>query len=773
MQSSAASLTAFTASQIAAVEWRNQDACVMAGPGSGKTTVLVERYRALVEQHGFEPREILAITFTEKAAANMKAKVAAQFAGRPELRRELENSAWISTIHGFCARLLRENALTAAIDPRFRVLDARESDEMQFDCLNAALDEFMELRREDALELIAALHVPYAVGDLKNAYDAIRSAGKTIAEVRAVPSPVPEAGARELAEVLCRLLEAWGDRITPLQRSHRSELLEWASQLSIEFGVEFPIVLNRVPMDHRPALKQFKEAFQACVVDRYAERFRAMMFDILERFEAIYAERRAAVSSLDFNDLERCAIGLLRSNADVRKRVTAQFRQVMLDEFQDINEQQWALIELVRGDDVFFGVGDVNQSIYGFRHARPEIFHAWRESVRAAGKHSADLLDNFRSREEILRAVESALNAAEGIERRELVAAGSFAEKAGPSLEILKVRGEDRDEAAGREARWIAHRILTMRDRHEFRDFAVLCRNGESMRPILEALGHAGIPYACGRRQSFLLSREGLDITALLHTILNPRDSIALATVLRSPLAGIGDEALLQLRTLASSVTGGLNMVAHDTAKLADFAHEDARKLERFAGNLRRWREEQQVLPLDLLIARALDDCGFEWNENVESFLELARTRGAERSLGRFLRDIEGIREAIGAEPDLSDEDQGNCVQVMTAHAAKGLEFPVVILAAMEKGTRMGSAPVTFTPAARPRSQMEVGGREGRPERDRRLVAGAQQPGAEVAREGRSQSSALCSDDAREGASGSLFIGENRREADVALDEDD
>ncbi len=194
-----------------------------------------------------------------------------------------------------------------------------------------------------------------------------------------------------------------------------------------------------------------------------------------------------------------------------------------------------------------------------------------------------------------------------------------------PSVEILKVHDADKDEAAPKEARWIAYRILSLRGSlrlgsegktrlADFADFAVLCRNSESMKPILEAFDDANIPYVCGRRQSFLLSREGLDITALLHTIANPRDAIALATVLRSPLAGIGDETLLRIRLLGGSLPGGLNLLAYDDSKLAEFAPEfapgfapdDARKLKRFTGNLKRWRAEQPVIPLELLIVRAL-----------------------------------------------------------------------------------------------------------------------------------------------------------------------
>ncbi|HEX4135993.1 MAG TPA: UvrD-helicase domain-containing protein [Bryobacteraceae bacterium] len=720
----------FTKDQHSAIEYRKLDACVTAGPGSGKTTVLVERYRSLIEDHRFEPRRILAITFTEKAAANMKSKLAEKFAHDPLRLRELE-SAWVSTIHGFCARLLKENAIAAGIDPRFAVLDARESEELQYSCLNAALDELVEQRHAEALELIEALQTPYVVNNLLDAYDGIRSAGKTVAEIRAIANPSASVDPQSVAESLLRQLRSWPATLTPARRTQQSALLEWAQRLAESNAGSFaefvrlvhdcPLHLGKVPESEKETLREFKETLLpsliAWAVDRHTARFRALIFDVLTRFDDLYAERKRVLGSLDFNDLERCTVDLLRRNDDVRARIRAQFLQVMLDEFQDINEQQSSLIELVRGEDVFFAVGDINQSIYGFRHARPDIFRGYEAAVTDSGKHSVQLLDNFRSRNEILRCVESLLNGAEGIASRELVAGVSFRSKSTPSIEVLKIREDsDRDEASAREARWIAHRILSLRGtlelsaddkiRHaDFSDFAVLCRNGDSMKPILEAFDHTGIPYVSGRRQSFLLSREGRDITALLHTIANPRDTIALATVLRSPLVGIGDESLLRVRLLAGSLSGGLNVISYDSEKLADFAPRDAEKIERFARNLKRWRAEQPVMPLELLLVRALADCGFQWDpgavrgDNVENFLHLARTRGEQRDLLEFLAEIESLQKAINLESDLSDKDAGNAVQVMTAHAAKGLEFPVTIIAAMDKGTQRNSAPVTFTPA--------------------------------------------------------------------------
>ena len=711
-----------TASQFDAVDYRRQDACVVAGPGSGKTTVLVERYRALVEDHRLDPRHILAITFTEKAAANMKSKLAELFAHNALLLRAVE-AGYVSTIHGLCARLLRENAIAAGIDPHFSVMDARESEDLQYSCLHDAFDELVERQREDALELITVLQEPDLAYDLQSAYDGIRSAGVSIAEVRAMPNPGHPVSPREAAARLRAIVASWRNP-TAARQTMGNALLEWAGRLDETDGSslsDFSQLIAECPRNTSrvPEFKEFKETIlpelTAGAVDHHTARFRGMIFDVLTRFDELYNERKLPDGRLDFNDLEKRTIDLLRGNEDVRNRVREQFRQIMLDEFQDINAQQEKLIGLVRGEDVFFAVGDMNQSIYGFRHARPVIFLDYEAHIRNAGKHSSQLLENFRSRAEILRSVEALLNAAEGIVARELIAGLTFPGKAQPSIEILKVQDADKDEATAKEARWVAHRILSLRGmlqigtgektRHaDFSDFAVLCRNGDSMKPILEAFSRAKIPYVCGRRQSFLLSREGLDTTALLHTIANPRDGIALAAVLRSNLVGIGDEALLRLRLLANSLSGGLNMIAHDPAKLTEFAPEDAAKLARFTANLKRWRADQPVTPLEVLLVRALSDSGFQWIPgtvtagNVESFLHLARTEGDDLGLAGLLREIESLQKAVNLESDLSDKDQGNCVQVMTAHSAKGLEFPVTIIAAMDKGTRSGTAPATFTP---------------------------------------------------------------------------
>jgi len=176
----------FTPAQRAAIEVAAPplDTCVVAGPGSGKTTVLVEHFRQLVEA-GASPQRILAITFTEKAAANMRAKLAEAC---PEIRAELER-AWVSTVHGFCARLLKENAVFASVDPEFSVADANESWRLQQESIAAAVEELFKEQPAAVRALIRGLSAFDFEEALLSAYDAMRSAGKRVEDLAGFAEP--------------------------------------------------------------------------------------------------------------------------------------------------------------------------------------------------------------------------------------------------------------------------------------------------------------------------------------------------------------------------------------------------------------------------------------------------------------------------------------------------------------------------------------------------------------------------------------------------------
>src|SRR5438270_8114098 len=161
----------FTDQQLRAIDITRlgQDTCVVAGPGSGKTTVLVERFRRLVCEAGIPPSRILAITFTEKAATNMKQKLAEAFHDRPDDRRRLER-AYVSTVHGFCMRLLRENAIFAGIDPEFRLMDERQADTLQPVAVNESLDALFAENAGALRQLMEAFGEPNLAGAIVEVY---------------------------------------------------------------------------------------------------------------------------------------------------------------------------------------------------------------------------------------------------------------------------------------------------------------------------------------------------------------------------------------------------------------------------------------------------------------------------------------------------------------------------------------------------------------------------------------------------------------------------
>jgi ATP-dependent exoDNAse (exonuclease V) beta subunit len=700
-----------TPSQLAAVDVSNlgRNVCVVAGPGSGKTRVLVEYFTRLVAQ-GVPPSRILAITFTEKAANNVKERLAEAFEDDPALRRELER-AHVSTVHGFCARLLRENAVFAGIDPEFRVLDEQESVALRHATAAAILDDAWR-REPDGMErLLEAVETADLASPLLDVYEAVRDSGQPLASLRDHPPPAAPgfedllagiAQVRRLArtgenEQVDKLL-AWGERYEALGgEPARAEHFQALAAIDVN--------LNR--MRRHPAYAA-ASAFKKETADRVHRRLLAEYFacererlvELLEEFDRAYRLAKQQAGGLDFADLEEATVRLLRGDTALRERVRAQFDQVLMDEYQDTNGMQARLVELVRPPGRFFVVGDINQSIYGFRHAEPDVFRAYRETVEAGGGRLVDLPDNFRSRPDILRMVETMMSGAPGIDPRRLVARREFAAAPKePSIEVIAAVAPSIDEAVEIECRFIARRIIEMDDT-PFGKIAVLVRNSEMMDPLARAFDEFGAPYLVSRGKGFFETREVRDLMHLIRVLVNPLDEIAMAAVLRSPLVSVSDEALLWLKETAPAF--------HPAAALPTAAESlttaDVERLARFAAQLERWRREADAVGFDRLLARALDETGYPFEPgsraagNIEKFLALARRASGKRSLFGFARDLELLREADPREADAPPEDAVNAVRVMTIHAAKGLEFPVVFVAGLHKGVSTNMGALVFSP---------------------------------------------------------------------------
>jgi len=713
----------FTPRQLDAIDVAKagQDTCVVAGPGSGKTRVLVERYRRLVES-GVPPQRILAITFTEKAARNMKERLAESFREMPERRRELEQ-ANVSTIHGFCARLLRENSVAAGIDPEFRVLDARQATIMQRLAASDALDARFDADPEAVRRLMHGLLSPDLEGAIPDVYDAMRAAGVAAGELGGFEMR----GATGLEE-LRRAVAALGDENlsgwNASQIERLREVLEVALRVTglpdgpvtVEhFRVlnEFPTNLNglkRKTNSHARLMtikdNLLPDVYRTLITDYYA-RERETLISTIEFFDKLYSERKRRLGMLDYADLEAFAVRLLQENQGIRQHVRDEFQHILMDEFQDTNGQQSNLVDLLRGPDRFYAVGDINQSIYGFRHADPEVFRSYRNQVESDGKHLVELVENWRSRAGILCAVKTILHLAPGIEPRALVAAKQFPEKLDAPVEVIAAIAETQDAALNLEAAWVARRIVEFTaslqlesGRAGFGDMAVLVRNSEVLPAFTRAFEQAGIPYLLNQGKGFFETREVVDLSHLLRAISNPRDEISLAAALRSPFAGISDEALMRLKA-GGNLGGALGRLDYLEVP---FDGDDLRKLRRFRGQLLAWRQARDVVGLDRLLMRAMDETGYGADPgsraaaNIEKFLAMAREASSRLTLAEFVEEIDLMREADARDADAPPEDAVNAVRIMTVHAAKGLEFPVVFLAALHKGIQSSIGSLAFSP---------------------------------------------------------------------------
>ena len=700
----------FTPSQAAAIDAdrRHLDACVVAGPGSGKTTVLVEYFGNLVAA-GVDPLRILAITFTEKAAGNMRKKLAEAFRGDREARARMER-AWVSTVHGFCARLLRENAVFAGIDPEFHVADERESQRLRQESLAAAIDALFGERPAAVRALIRGLSSPEFEAAALSAYDAMRGAGVRVEQLAAYPEP-PGRTPRDVALVLEELsadpAEAWSGA----QRRHLDAVLEGAER----------VVTAASPLDALRAIEDFSADLRKCkrgtaayaLVGRLREEIgelkhplitahyapqRELLIELLRRFDQTYRERKRQTGALDFADLEETAARLLEENHEARARVQGQFDHILMDEFQDTNGQQAKLLDLLRRPGNFYAVGDINQSIFGFRHAEPGVFREYRDAAAANGQRVVELAGNFRSRAAILLAVETVTAGAAGIEPRRLTAERIFDQPEPVAVECLSVTADDRDTALRAEARWVARRVLELGC--EFEDVAVLVRNTEVIPEFTAAFDEAGIRYAVNRGRGFYESREVTDLANLLRAIANPRDEIALAAVLRSPLVDVSPDALLELRTMGENM--GAALMALEAP--GGFEESEYGKLRRFRERLKEWRRRRESITFDRLLLAALDECGYRPESgargaaSIDKFLAQARVAAAGMSLDEFVEELALLREENPREAGAPPEDAAGGVQVMTVHSAKGLEFPVVFVAAMHKGVDSTPPPVAFSP---------------------------------------------------------------------------
>jgi ATP-dependent helicase/nuclease subunit A len=771
-----------------------QNVVLEASAGTGKTRVLVERYVNLIRA-GVEPDHILAITFTRKAAAEMRQRVVERLKEASRLS-ELDAARWrevkerlgdisVSTIDAFCLSLLREFPLEADVDPGFDLADETEVPRLVSASLDQALRICRALAREDddvalVFAQLGERRLRAGIASLLDrrlaAPDAMRRFLQKGPHDLTAASACATAAAR-LREILAGVRDGLELFLAdgPLRHPQFAMLAADARELCGGVALDTPerLAAFRHLVDrlrayfltqdgkprgdrfagtpfsgadcdtpdawkrHRAAAAQIAPAV-AETIRRFRRDLNAVMSRGVWRIFAValrqYERALDAHAVMDFAGVLERAVRLLRDMdefAESRLRLEARHRHVLVDEFQDTSRTQWELVrQLVKswGEGLgaaadalppsIFIVGDRKQSIYGFRDADAGIVDeaaGFVEALRPGGAPRQAITVSFRSDPAILNFVNdlfTEIAAGAAGDRRDAFRYGDIdrfpIEAAAPGDAVRFVAGATVKQCAEHVAAEIARLLAgaTVRDRATGvrrrarpADVAILFRSRDSHREFESALDRAGIPSYVYKGLGFFEADEIQDTVALLRYLADPLSNLRAAALLRSRIVRLSDTAVASVGTSAAAAI----LADSPHPATASFDDEDRRVFDLLRLAVPRWLSWVDRLAPSELVDAVLDETAYAYElrgsrrrqarENLKKLHGMIRrvqNRGY-ATLGRIADHLE--RLAVGDESNAAI-DAIDAVSLMTVHAAKGLEFPVVFVVNMGRGTGGPRAPI-------------------------------------------------------------------------------
>ncbi len=599
--------------QRAAVLHSGRPLLIVAGAGSGKTAVLTRRIAHLIGARGVHPGQILAITFTNKAAAEMRERVEALVG--PAAQR-----MWVATLHSTCVRILRmQHALVPGLNSNFSIYDADDSRRL--------------------LSMIA----------------------------RDMDLDVKKFTGRVLSN---RISNLKNELIGPEQAATDAEV-------------------TRNPFD-----------------------------EVVARVYREYQVRLRAANALDFDDLIGETVRIFREHPDVAEYYRRRFRHVLVDEYQDTNHAQYALVSALvgkPGGDVppseLCVVGDSDQSIYAFRGATIRNIEEFEEDYPDA--ESILLEQNYRSTQTILSAANALI--ARNENRRE--------KKLWTDLgEGEQIKGYVADNEHD-EARFIANEIDDLVDRRQatYSDIAVFYRTNNSSRPLEDVFIRMGVPYTVVGGTRFYERREVRDIVAYLRVIANPDDDVSMRRIINTPRRGIGDKAqshvALHAEDTGTSFGAALRAAARgEVAMVAARSRNSMKGFVDLLDGIAADMDSGDIGDIADLVEAVLDRTGYRAElerssdpqdatrlDNLNELVSVAREFSAEAALREGMEELDDAslddgqpepgslqafleRVSLVADADQIPDDDRGVVTLMTLHTAKGLEFPVVFVTGWEDG---------------------------------------------------------------------------------------
>ncbi len=563
--------------QAAAVRKTDGPVLIFAGAGSGKTRVLTHRIAYLLGEMRVDPSRILAVTFTNKAAGEMKSRL-------NDMIGVAARDLWVGTFHSMCVRILRRDGSRIGIGPRFAIID--DADQRQL--VKEILDDLDYDERQLAPGACLA-----EIGKAKNA-------------------------------------------------------LVWPKA--------------------------------------FAERATSFAAERISNVYTEYQRRLAESDSLDFDDLIVRTIDLLERDETTREKYQRKFEYVLVDEYQDVNPAQYRLVALLAAHHGNVTVvGDDDQSIYSWRGSDYRMILRFEEDF--PGAKIFTLEENYRSTQRILDAANALVE-----HNKTRAAKRLYTRRDGGEPITVYAAQTERDEA-----RYVVEKVKNLvRDGAAYRDFLVLYRTNAQSRVFEEALLAEGIPYRVVGGVGFYARAEVKDVIAYLRYILNPSDALAFKRIVNVPRRGIGQQTLAALVQAATAAHLSVGEAVFSGELLRTAVPKKLKELERFAGLIEEFRKRVDAMGVADLLVDVMEGSGYVRElqaedthdararlENLHELVGVAREYEAndpDPSLAGFLANVALISDLDALEDDAS------YVTLMTAHAAKGLEFTSVFMTGLEEG---------------------------------------------------------------------------------------
>ncbi len=764
--------------------------CVTAGAGSGKTTVLVERYLKILREGNATPQEIVAITFTDKAAAEMKERIVEELSLQEEYDgseqdnalqgfREKMSTAHISTIHAFCSRILREFPFQAGVPANFSILQgidqklllqetvkktlkdiATNEEDKHRDAFTRLLQRYggqqklvdllsTMINQRDALEhLMQEIYRHPNDTEIREALQKrIRERQQEIQErlmstidlpefIRCLNAVLQVARGKKADGTKKLISQLEGQYEVTLNSPEVPNLLKEIAQLittgkneiatqsflpksidrtGITDEIDFLVATSK-KIKNIPSLEKEKDDEKTDDVETDDDFLLSTIHDLLKLYTRIskaYRTAKLSQGKLDFTDLQLKTRDLVRNNAEIRQKLVSRHKYYMVDEYQDTNELQYELVMLLTNELTaanLFIVGDPKQSIYAFRGADVRVFTKTKEKIVDNGGDDIRLTENFRSLRHTVGFVNYFFNHLMGdgkesefeVEYEALTQARPV--KSNGTVEILL--GKQDDDLAD-EYSLIAHHIKSMKANAEtihkrgengqeaehpiaYDDIAILIQTRTHLPNIENALLEADIPYLTTGGVGFYQRQEIYDIWNYLNFLNDPTENqISLAAVLRGPAFGISDTELYEIsREKEKSFWDKVQ-------NYPDSSHN----LRTAIATLKRHGQFARRMPVNQLIVTIVNETGMigtlktgkqgqqRW-VNYQKLLEHARNFDGDETkqiLPDFIEFLDILIEEERREGQAPIEASSGAVQIMTIHASKGKQFPVVILPRLDR----------------------------------------------------------------------------------------